>query len=151
MNATAIVSNAVMTDENAVPGSMRIPSKILEQDDFLKLLVAQLTTQDPMNPREDTQFIAQMAQFSALEQARSTQQEIARMRADQLFLQANSLIGRLVHLQVGEEETAAGLVEAVQMEAGTPKLVVNGVRYDLGQVLSVTPMPDLGLPTVSTE
>lgn len=151
MNASAIASSAVMTDENRVPGSLRIPSKILEQDDFLRLLVAQLTTQDPMNPREDTQFIAQMAQFSALEQARGTQQEIARMRADQLFLQANSLIGRLVNLQVGKDETATGLVEAVHIEAGTPKLVVNGVRYDLGEVMSVTPMPDLGLPTVSPE
>ena len=115
----------------------RIPSRTLTQDDFLKLVVAQMTTQDPMNPRKDTEFIAQMAQFSALEQSKSMQNEMAHLRADQLFLQANALLGRVVELH--EPQGAGGLVTAIHVVEGMPKIVVDGEAYDLNQVVSVAP------------
>ena len=43
----------------------RSPKKVLDQDDFLKLLITQFSTQDPLNPVTDTAFIAQMAEFTA--------------------------------------------------------------------------------------
>ncbi len=117
----------------------RIPVKSLGQDDFLKLLVAQLTTQDPMAPKTDGDFIAQMATFSSLEQAKATQTEISQLRADQQIVQAQSLLGRTVTLQADEDSSITGLVSAVQIEAGTPKLVVNGQAYPLDLVQTVTP------------
>ena len=45
------------------------PRQQLNQEDFLKLLTTQLSNQDPLKPMDDTQFIAQMAQFSSLQQA----------------------------------------------------------------------------------
>jgi flagellar basal-body rod modification protein FlgD len=120
----------------------RTPAKVLGQDDFLKLLVAQLTTQDPLNPTKDTDFIAQMAQFSSLEQSKAMQSDMALLRSEQQLLQANGLIGRAVNLQVGTATTPlTGVVSSVQIEAGTPKLVVNGTSYDMSQLLSVAPAP----------
>jgi flagellar basal-body rod modification protein FlgD len=49
-------------------GYSGIKDKILGKDDFLKMLVAQLHYQDPMNPMESTDFSAQLAQFSSVEQ-----------------------------------------------------------------------------------
>ena len=113
----------------------RIPVKSLGQDDFLKLLVAQLGNQDPMNPKSDTDFIAQMAQFSSLEQSKSMQADISR-------LQAVSLLGQQVNLiqtnQQGEETLIRGTVSAVQMEAGKPKIVVDGQSYELNTLQAVT-------------
>jgi flagellar basal-body rod modification protein FlgD len=110
---------------------------VLGQDDFLKLLVAQLSAQDPMNPQKDTEFIAQMAQFSALEQTKAMQSEIAAMRNQQAVSQANGLLGHKVNLQL-DSGIATGVVSAVSIEAGTPKIVVNGRAYDMSSLLSVS-------------
>jgi flagellar basal-body rod modification protein FlgD len=122
----------------------RLPIQTLGQNDFLKLLVAQMTSQDPLNPQKDTEFIAQMAQFSALEQSKTMQADMAGLRAQQQLLQANALIGQTVELQLDPNQAARGIVAAVQIEDGAPNLIVNGERYDLDQVRlieSVLPSP----------
>ena len=106
----------------------------LNQDDFLKLLVAKLSSQDPLNPTQDSEFIAQMAQFSSLEQAKSMQSDIASLRAELQLTQANSLIGRTVELGAG----AGGAVSAVSMQDGTPLVIVNGQAYGLDQITTIT-------------
>lgn len=107
----------------------------LGQQDFLKLLATQMSTQDPLKPMEDTAFIGQMAQFSALEQSKSMQQDIE-------SLQAGTLLGQQVILQNGKDKTAQGVVEAVKLVAGTPKLIVGGTAYGMEQLLSVAnPLP----------
>jgi flagellar basal-body rod modification protein FlgD len=116
----------------------RTPVQTLGQDDFLKLLITQLTSQDPLSPKSDSDFIAQMATFSSLEQAKATQIEIAHLRADQQISSAQALLGRTVTIQTNEATTVSGLVSAVQIEAGTPKLVVDGQAYPLDRVQSVT-------------
>ena len=132
-------ANLISAADSTAPGSTRIPAKTLTQDDFLRLVTAQLTNQDPMNPQSDTQFIAQMAQFSALEQSKSMQQDIAKLQTDQQFMQANSMLGRAVALQDNQGNLINGTVSAIQIQAGTPQIVVNGQAYDLSTVLSIAP------------
>lgn len=116
------------------PGDVaaRIPLRTLNQDDFLKLVVAQMTTQDPLNPQKDTDFVAQMAQFTTLEQSKA-------MQSDMALLQASSTLGRVVSLEDEYGTITTGLVSAIQVEAGTPKLVVNGKAHDLTEVVSIQP------------
>ena len=115
--------------------------KTLSQDDFLKLLVVQMKSQDPLNPKQDTEFIAQMTQFSALEQSKAMQKDIAGLRGDQELLQADALIGRSVTLHDGKVLVAPGIVSAVDVVDGTPKIVVNGKQYLMSQVLSISTVP----------
>ncbi|KAF0171825.1 MAG: flagellar basal-body rod modification protein FlgD [Limisphaerales bacterium] len=136
MSVSAISS---ATSSAASDTAARVPQKVLDQDDFLKLLMTQFTSQDPMEPMKDTAFIAQMAQFTALEQSKSMTADIAALREQQQILQANGMLGRNVVVQVDGGLVAQGTVTAVQLEAGTPKLVVNGQAYELGQVLNITP------------
>jgi flagellar basal-body rod modification protein FlgD len=113
----------------------RLPVQTLGQQDFLKLLIAQMTSQDPLNPKTDMEMIPQMVQFTALEQTKTMQADIA-------TLQANSLLGRTVELQEdGLPTTVTGQVTAVQMKEGMPQLVVSGRTWDLKNVLSITPAP----------
>ena len=132
VNSTSGTSNSTSSSE------VSLPKQTLGQDDFLKLLVTQLSSQDPMNPMQDTQFIAQMAQFTSLEQTKAIQSDIEKMHSDQQLLQANALIGRTVSVETDQGMTAQGVVSAVQMANGTPKIVVNDQAYDMSQLLSVT-------------
>jgi flagellar basal-body rod modification protein FlgD len=137
MSSTAAITST--TASNYTSGSTRVPIQTLGQDDFLKLLVTQMTSQDPMNPQKDTDFIAQMAQFSSLEQSKTMQSDIAALKAQQSVVQANSMIGATVTLQVNDTTTATGMVSSVSIDNGTPKLVVGGQTYGLDQVLSIAP------------
>ncbi|HZR19049.1 MAG TPA: flagellar hook capping FlgD N-terminal domain-containing protein [Verrucomicrobiae bacterium] len=132
--ATLPAGNVV---DNPVTGA-NAPSTTLSQNDFLKLLVAQMSAQDPLNPQSNTDFAAQMAQFSSLQASQSTQSSVSLLQASQSVQQANSLIGRQVTLIAQDGTFPSGPVSGVQMVSGTPKVVVNGSLYDLSQVLSIS-------------
>src|SRR3954471_3087756 len=91
----------------------RIPKQVLGQDDFLKLLATQFKVQDPMKPMEDTAFIAQMAQFSSLEQTQTLTQQMTQLRANQDLVAANSYIGRHLTVDTGKGASAEGEVTGV--------------------------------------
>jgi flagellar basal-body rod modification protein FlgD len=112
-------------------------SKTMGQDEFLQLLVAQLSSQDPLNPTKDTEFVSQMAQFTALEQTKTMSEEISAMRNEQEFLESHQFLGRAVELKSGSE-TISGVVTAVKVVDGVTKIEVNGELYELGLVNSVS-------------
>lgn len=123
---------------STVPSSARVPQKSLGQDDFLKLLTVQLQQQDPMKPADDTTFIAQMAQFSSLQQAQATAKDITDLKATSDFSSATSLLGRQVTVTSGKD-TVSGSVSGVDAGNGTPMVIVNGNSYPLSSVIHVQP------------
>ncbi len=125
----------------AQEAASRIPTKVLEQKDFLQLLVTQLTTQDPLNPKGDMDFMTQMTQFSSLEQAKKMAEDIQTLRSEGSIGQANSLLGRTVMLQKLDGSTTLGQVSGVKVDTGVPLILVNGQLYQLGQVLNIMPPP----------
>ncbi len=136
-------ASSFLTNQTYIPGSSRLPVRTLNQDDFLKLVVAQMTNQDPLNPKADTEFIGQMTQFTALEQSKTMQGDIAKLRVEQQFLQANSVLGRVVALEDEQGALIRGTVSAIHMEAGTPQLIVNGQPYAMSALLSIEPATNL--------
>ena len=117
----------------------RVHKTTLGQDDFLKLLVTKMSSQDPMNPQGDTEFIAQMAQFSSLEQAKSMTADMAMLKAQQEVLTANGLIGRNVSVTEGNKLLAQGMVTSVAMNDGSPEVIVDGKNYSLESVSLISP------------
>ncbi len=137
--ATSSISSATgIAADYTTNTQSRLPTKALGQNEFLKLLVTQLSSQDPLNPQKDTEFIAQMAQFSSLEQSKAIQSSLSAMKSQQDFSSAGALLGRQVTLQADPETLVSGVVTAVTMESGTPKLVVNNQSFDLSSVLAVS-------------
>lgn len=131
-------STGVSGSQNSTSSSSsRIPAQTLDQDDFLNLLVTQLKMQDPLDPQSNTDFIAQMAQFSSLSTNTSTNTKVTELQSAIQFQQANGLLGRTVVLQSNSSTQVCGTVSGITIDAGTPKIVVNGQSYDLSQVVSV--------------
>ena len=95
-------------------------SEELGKDAFLKLLIAELSNQDPLNPMEDREFIAQMATFSQLEQMQNMNKTLDTMAEANKF-SAISYIGKAVAFTSGEGEDATQKVA-----------VVNHVWFDPG-------------------
>lgn len=122
--------NAKNTAENG-----RTVSSELGKDDFLTLLITQLSHQDPTNPMENTEFIAQMAQFSSLEQMTNMSTSFTKM-ANMLFSsEAAGTIGRTVELNVNGESTT-GVVEAAT-RGDNPMVQVNGNLYSMDYITKV--------------
>ena len=112
-------------------------AQTLGKDDFLKLLVAQLQHQDPLKPMDDTQFMAQMAQFSTLEQITNVGDELKRLSFSGQVGQAVALIGRTVTYEQKDGTSAQGTVDGVDMQDGKILLAVNGEKIEPGVVRSV--------------
>jgi flagellar basal-body rod modification protein FlgD len=121
---------------------VRTPKKTsLGSDDFMKLLAVQFQSQDPMKPMEDTAFIAQMAQFSALDQSNSLVREMALLRSDQQNLTASGMLGRNVTVEGLQGVPVTGQVTAIENSADGPVLLIDGARYPLSSVQRVEYTP----------
>jgi flagellar basal-body rod modification protein FlgD len=113
----------------------RMPNQSLGKDDFLKILITQLSHQDPTAPMEDKEFIGQMAQFSTLEQMSGMASDFSRL-ADLLVRgEAASSLGHSVEILQGDQ-VVQGTVRAVTRGL-TPEVLVNGVYYQWDQVAKV--------------
>ena len=135
MSSSQVNSVSATTPAAAGDGATRVPVQTLGQGDFLKLLVTQMTQQDPMNPQKDTEFIAQMAQFSALEQSKTMQQDMSALRA-------SALLGNTVRVIDTNEDSgvATGVVTGVTMSNGVTKLIFADLStYNLSDVVGIYP------------
>ena len=129
------VDNAVNTYNKTLVHEGRKTSNELGKDDFLKLLITQLSNQDPTNPMEDTQFISQMAQFSSLEQMTNMSTSFSKM-ADFLNSQeAAGTLGKTVELNIGDT-SVQGVVEGAT-RGENPQILVNGMYYSMDKIKAV--------------
>ena len=137
---TSSINSNSQTSTDTLSG---LTTQVMSQQDFLKLLVAQMTAQDPLNPMTNQDLLAQTVQFSTLQSNTDLQNTLTQMQTGQNLAQADSLLGRQVALQVDSNTTTQGTVSGIDVSSGTPMIVVNGVSYNLGQVLSIsTPAPN---------
>ncbi len=131
----AIVDQAVdfYNKQNMVNGKQT--SQDLGKDDFLKLLITQLQNQDPTNPMENTEFIAQMAQFSSLEQMTNMSQSFSKVAALINNTEAAATLGKTVELNIGDT-TTTGIVEGVT-RGENPQILVNNMYYSIDKIAAI--------------
>jgi len=106
---------------------------ILGRDDFLYLLITQLKSQDPLKPMESTEFTAQLAQFSSLEQLQNINENLRDLRVSQASLnnsQALSFIGRTVKAAGNSIHLSDGVSDDIRFELGGDAVAVFVNIYD---------------------
>ena len=127
--------NQYVHDFNARLNPDRKPQQSLGKNDFLKLLITQLSYQDPTNPMQDKEFIAQMAQFSTLEQMTSMSADFSKLTAMITGSEASGALGKNVELADGDL-VVQGTVKAVT-RGENPMVLVNGSYYNWDLVQKV--------------
>ena len=123
---------------NSVP-QQTSGSNTLGQDAFLKLLVTQLKSQDPLKPMEDKEFISQLAQFSSLEQMQQVNQSLGLLAQMNAVSQASSMIGKQITVEPLGEDSFTGKVSAVIFEENQPWLMIGETKVNPADVIRVEP------------
>lgn len=115
------VSTTKYANTQSSIGTANSTNAVMGKDDFLKLLVAQLQAQDPLDPQDSSDFSAQLAQFSALEQMQNVNTNLQSL----IQFQANANNNMAINL-IGKTITAPG--NGLAISGGTP----DTISYDLG-------------------
>lgn len=130
----AITANYATTAANTAGNEVAKNKKSLGAEDFLKLLTVQLQNQDPLEPMKDTDFIAQMANFSSLEQMRELSSKFSNFQEEQQRIAAQAYLGKEVTLV----SDATGVVSSVAQSAEGLKVTIGGVEYPISDIRRVT-------------
>lgn len=118
-------------------GSTTAPAKAQDKDMFLQLLVAQMKYQDPSNPTDSSAFLAQTAQFTALEKMQTVADATAQLVSLQVAFGASSMVGRTVAYPGADGTVTSGSVSAVRFQPSGPVLVVDGQEVALSAVTAL--------------
>ncbi len=107
------------------------PSQELGANQFLQLLTTELQNQDPLNPVDDTQSVAQLAQFSALQATQELNTSFQNFQSNFGVMQASSLIGKSVTVVTtsgtgGNSSNVSGTVDSIAVQNGQPYFTMKG-------------------------
>src|SRR5579875_1614468 len=142
---TSMVGSTTAPSSNTASTNTVNPDGQLNENSFLQLLVTQLQNQDPLAPQDNTQMIAQLAQFSALEQMTNVAQTdsqvlsaIQTLTSETNLMLAHQLLGTQVKITDNSGQQVQGTVSAVSLSQGSPQVVVNGISYPITQVVQMS-------------
>ncbi|MDP7421258.1 MAG: flagellar hook capping FlgD N-terminal domain-containing protein [bacterium] len=150
MPVTGVTSTGVETPTDLFSSGI---DNSMGKDDFLHLLITELRYQDPLEPMDNQDFIAQMAQFSSLEQMTNVNTNLQLlMEAQQAATTASaiSMLGKQVNAAIPVEvetetgeleedwELISGSVDSIGFEDGVPILSVAGQEVTIDQIVSIT-------------
>ena len=125
------------TGAGSESGAITSTSTSEDKDMFLSLLVAQMRYQDPSNPTDSAQFLAQTAQFTALEKMQEVADQTAMLVSVQMAFGASGMVGKTVSYVGADGLSTTGLVGSVRFETTGPVLQVDGTDVPLASVVTV--------------
>ena len=127
-----------LMQDNAAASSTG-PKNELGKDDFLKLMLTELKFQDPMNTKSDKEFIAQLAQFSSLEQTTKLADTMGVNAQFNQLAQMSSLVGKSVVINDPDtSQTATGPITEARLVDGKVQIGFNGKMYDTSVIVAIT-------------
>ena len=129
----------LLTPPAVSPGSASTPADQMGKDTFLKLLVAQLKYQNPLEPTDSAAFMAQTAQFTVVEKLDALTKNNAELLSTNRALSASSLIGQSVVYPGPDGDDVVAEVTGVRFDATGPVLLTGDTEVSLAAVKEVRP------------
>ncbi len=132
------------------PGSQRVQSKELGQDDFLRIMIEQLRSQNPLEPQDNSEFFSQMVQFQSLDAMQTMTNAIRYLAEVSELAQASALVGRNVTALIegpsdpetsmpGNQEEVTGTVAKVTFaERGAVLHLEDGLQIPIAKIVAVS-------------
>lgn len=134
ISLSATTGAAKDTTAASISNSAASQKQMLGAQDFLKLLTVQLQTQDPLDPMKDTDFIAQMANFTSLEQMRELSSNFSTFQEQHQRMAAQAYLGKEVTLA----NEVRGIVTAIEQgEDGSLIVSLGEQTYPIGDIRRV--------------
>ena len=115
--------NVINTEYNVSNQQQKLGTTNLGKDDFLKLLVTQLRYQNPLEPMDNKEYIAQLAQFSSLEQMQNLNMQLA-------SLSAINTIGKTAKAVV-EQKEIEGIIKGIAFDKGRVNLIIESAESEV--------------------
>lgn len=121
---------------NTADSNKQVSKTQVDYQSFLKLLVAQMKNQDPTQPMDSTQYVAQLATFSQVEQSVQMNSKLDQMLQSSALAQADAIIGRTIKSADG---TISGTVAEVRLTSnGITAVLENGTTLPVGPGISIS-------------
>lgn len=128
----AAVSNTTAATSTSVSDGKKAS---LNYDSFLRLLVAEMKNQDPTDPKDTSQYLAQLASFSSVEQGVNTNTKLDSLMTSMQLSQASSLVGKTL---TGADGIVSGIIKSIEIgQTGSTATLENGTRVTLGAGVTI--------------
>ncbi len=128
------ITGLIATNQTSAPKAQTLDQQ-LGADAFLKLLTTQLRNQDPLKPMDDTQSVAQLAQFSALQSSNELKTSFTSFQSNFAVMQSAGLIGKTVSAQSNDGQgnaiTVTGTVKTISIVNGSPQFTLADPKGNL--------------------
>ena len=111
----------------------------LNVDQFLKLMIAELQNQDPLNPMDNAQMIQQIGEIRAVAATDKLSSTLTSVQLGQALASASSLIGKTIDGLADDQSDVKGKVDRVTVVDGVPKLHIGAASLDLTNVREILP------------
>ena len=142
VSATQAATDSQRTATLGQVASSSDPGGALGKDEFLNLLVTQMQSQDPLEPMDSTAMIAELAQFSSLEQMQNLNEQFDSFTGEyqkgQVLQLADILSGEEVYLTLMDGTQFQGMVQNVAYLNGDIQLEINGNYYAMSGISEVS-------------
>ena len=122
---------------NNTPGANAAKSNELDSSQFMQILLAQLTHQNPLEPMDNAEMMSQFSQLNSLQELRGINTSMETVSATSQTAYLSSLIGRTVKASRADGKIIEGVVEGVVTEVDNPQVLIGDERVDLTNVLEI--------------
>lgn len=107
-------------------------------EDFIRLFLSQLSFQDPLEPVDNREFLAQLAQFTVVQQLQTLNDNVSAMLTFDASSQAIGLLNHTVEIASGADQSVVGTVSSINFRSGSPLLTVVRDDGSIMQDISLT-------------
>ncbi len=137
MQVNSVSGVNATTANPATSAASSTTAKGLDASQFMQLLMAQLTHQDPLEPMNNAEMLSQFSQLNSLQELRDIRVAMDQVSVSNQTTYLASLIGKTVKANRPDGKTLEGVVEGVFTEKDKPQLLIGSEKVDLSDVLEI--------------